>query len=53
MTVPVRFGDGTPEGVTRRMLLIGARSIAPNEFALGMDAGTDTMVVHQLVRRGS
>jgi hypothetical protein len=33
------------------VLLIGARSLAPNEFALGIDAETDTMVLHQLVRK--
>jgi multisubunit Na+/H+ antiporter MnhE subunit len=50
---PVRFGDGTAEGVTRRTLLIGARSLAPNAFALGIDSGTHTMVLHELVARGS
>jgi len=33
------------------VLLIGARSLAPNAFALGIDAETDTMVLHQLVRK--
>jgi multisubunit Na+/H+ antiporter MnhE subunit len=49
VTEPVRFGDDTPVGVTRRVLLIGARSVAPNAFALGIDRGTETMVLHQLV----
>jgi multisubunit Na+/H+ antiporter MnhE subunit len=49
VTEPVRFGDESPEGVTRRVLLIGARSLAPNAFALGIDPATDTMVLHQLV----
>jgi multisubunit Na+/H+ antiporter MnhE subunit len=44
----VRYGDGTPLGVTRRVLLIGARSLAPNEFVLGIDPERDVMVVHQL-----
>jgi multisubunit Na+/H+ antiporter MnhE subunit len=52
VTEPVRFGDDTPAGVTRRVLLIGARSIAPNAFALGIDRGTETMVLHQLVVKG-
>ena len=52
VTEPVRFGDDTPAGVTRRVLLIGARSLAPNAFALGIDAGTETMVLHQLVPKG-
>jgi len=52
VTEPVRFGDDTPAGVTRRVLLIGARSLAPNAFALGIDRGTQTMVLHQLVPKG-
>jgi multisubunit Na+/H+ antiporter MnhE subunit len=52
VTEPVRFGDDTPAGVTRRVLLIGARSLAPNEFALGIDRDTQTMVLHRLVTRG-
>jgi multisubunit Na+/H+ antiporter MnhE subunit len=52
VTEPVRFGDHTPAGVTRRVLLIGERSLAPNAFALGIDPGTDTMVLHQLVAKG-
>jgi multisubunit Na+/H+ antiporter MnhE subunit len=46
---PVRYGDDTPQGVTRRVLLVGARSLAPNAFVLGIDSGRDVMVVHQLV----
>ena len=52
VTEPVRFGDDTPAGVTRRVLLIGGRSLAPNAFALGIDRDTDTMVLHQLVAKG-
>jgi multisubunit Na+/H+ antiporter MnhE subunit len=47
--LPVAYGDGTPLGVTRRVLLTGAQSLAPNKFVLGLDAERDTMVVHQLV----
>ena len=47
--LPVRHGDDTPLGVTRRVLLIGARSLAPNEFVLGIDPERDVMVTHQLV----
>jgi hypothetical protein len=50
--VPARFGDDTPEGVTRRVLLIGGTSVAPNTFALGIDKDLDVMVVHRLVREG-
>lgn len=48
---PVSYGDDTPLGVTRRVLLIAARSLAPNEFVLGMDSSDDVMVVHRLVDR--
>ena len=47
--LPVAYGDDTPLGVTRRVLLTGAESLAPNKFVLGLDAERDTMVVHQLV----
>jgi len=47
--LPVSYGDDTPLGVTRRVLLTGARSLAPNEFVLGIDAERDVMVTHQLV----
>jgi multisubunit Na+/H+ antiporter MnhE subunit len=49
--LPARFGDDTPEGVTRRTLLVGGRSLAPNTFVLGIDPERDVMVVHQLVAR--
>lgn len=47
--LPVRYGDDTAEGKTRRALLIGGRSIAPNSIALGIDRDRDVMVIHQLV----
>jgi hypothetical protein len=49
VTEAARYGDGSPRAVTRRTLLIGARSLAPNEFVLGLDQETDTLVTHQLV----
>lgn len=49
--LPVEYGDDTPAGETRRMLLTGARSLAPNMFVVGLDPARDVMVVHQLVRR--
>ena len=49
VTEPARYGDEGAEDITRRVLLIGGRSLAPNTFALGIDAETDTMVLHQLV----
>jgi hypothetical protein len=47
--LPVRYGDDSPLGVTRRVLITGAESLAPNKFVLGIDAERDVMVVHELV----
>ncbi len=47
--LPARFGNDTNESVTRRVLLVGANSLAPNTFVLGVDEDRDVMVVHQLV----
>jgi multisubunit Na+/H+ antiporter MnhE subunit len=47
--VPMRIGDDSPEGVTRRVLLVGGRSLAPNTFVAGIDKSQGTMLVHQLV----
>lgn len=47
--VPVRFGPETVEGKTRRALLIGGTSLAPNTIALGIDAERNVMIVHRLV----
>jgi multisubunit Na+/H+ antiporter MnhE subunit len=49
--LPARYGDDSPEGVTRRTLLVGGTSIAPNTFVLGIDQDRDVMVVHRLVSR--
>ena len=51
LELPARFGDDTPEGVTRRTLLVGGTSVAPNTFVLGMDQDRGVMVVHRLVAR--
>jgi multisubunit Na+/H+ antiporter MnhE subunit len=47
--LPAAYGDDTAAGKTRRTLLVGGKSIAPNTFVLGIDSGTNTMVIHQLV----
>jgi multisubunit Na+/H+ antiporter MnhE subunit len=47
--LPAPYGDDSPGGVTRRTLLIGGRSLAPNTFVVGIDAERDVMVVHRLV----
>ena len=52
LELPARFGDDSPEGVTRRALLVGGTSVAPNTFVLGIDKDTDVMVVHRLVAGG-
>lgn len=46
---PVRYGDDSDEGVTRRVLLVGANSLAPNTIVVGIDRDRDVMVVHELV----
>jgi multisubunit Na+/H+ antiporter MnhE subunit len=47
--LPARYGGDAAEDVTRRVLLIGGQSVAPNAFALGMDSDRGVMVIHQLV----
>lgn len=47
--IPVPFGGSNDEGVTRRALLVGGRSVAPNTFVLGIDSERNVMIVHQLV----
>ncbi|MGH3258011.1 MAG: Na+/H+ antiporter subunit E [Streptosporangiaceae bacterium] len=49
LELPARFGDDSPEGVTRRTLLVGGTSLAPNTFVLGLDREREVMVVHRLV----
>jgi multisubunit Na+/H+ antiporter MnhE subunit len=49
--VPVRYGDDAPAGVTRRVLLTGARSLAPNGFVVDFDRDRGVMLVHERVRR--
>jgi multisubunit Na+/H+ antiporter MnhE subunit len=46
---PVNFGPDDAEGKTRRSLLIGGLSVAPNRFVLGLDRESGVMVVHELV----
>jgi hypothetical protein len=47
--LPARYGPGTADGLTRRVLLIAGRSVAPNSFALGIDEARNVMITHQLV----
>lgn len=47
--VPKAWGDETPEGVTRRVLLVAGTSLAPNSIVLGIDREAGAMVVHHLV----
>ncbi len=48
-TLPARYGGQDAEALTRRVLLVGGRSVAPNSFVLGLDSERNVMVVHQLV----
>jgi multisubunit Na+/H+ antiporter MnhE subunit len=45
----VRAVGQSSEDVTRRVLLVGAHSLAPNTVVLGIDQDRGVMVVHQLV----
>lgn len=49
LEVGAAWGDDTPEGDTRRTLLIAGMSVAPNTIALGIDPDREVMVVHRLV----
>lgn len=49
ITRPVNPGPDTPDGRLHRALIIGAESLAPNRFVLGIDADRGVMVVHKLV----
>jgi multisubunit Na+/H+ antiporter MnhE subunit len=49
--IGVRYGDDSPAGVTRRILLTGGQSLAPNAFVVDFDAERDVMLVHELVTR--
>lgn len=49
MAEPVEYGPDTPPGRMRRALLVGAWSLAPNSFVLGLDRDRDVMVIHKLV----
>jgi len=47
--VTTTWGDDSPLGDTRRVLLVGGTSVAPNTFVLGIDREREAMVVHHLV----
>ncbi len=53
VAVPTRWGADTALGMTRRMLLVGGMSVAPNTFALGIDRDRDVVIAHHLVLRAS
>jgi hypothetical protein len=50
--IPARYGGTDPESVTRRVLLVAGRSVAPNAFAVALEPGRDVLVVHELVPPG-
>jgi Zn-dependent protease with chaperone function len=47
--LPARHGGADAEPVTRRVLLVAGRSLAPNAFAVGLAPGRDVLIVHELV----
>jgi multisubunit Na+/H+ antiporter MnhE subunit len=47
--VPTRWGEDSALGMTRRALLVGGKSVAPNTLVLGLDQGQDVLVAHRLV----
>ncbi|HEX7992405.1 MAG TPA: Na+/H+ antiporter subunit E [Streptosporangiaceae bacterium] len=49
---PVEYGPDTAQGVMRRALIVGARSLAPNTFVLGIDRDHNLMIMHKLVVDG-
>lgn len=49
LEVSTAWGEDTWAGDTRRVLLVGGTSVAPNTFALGIDREHAAMVVHRLV----
>lgn len=49
VTESVRYGPDTPDGTVRRALIVGARSLAPNTFVLGIDRDRGELVTHKLV----
>lgn len=46
---PVRYGDDSAEGSMRRALILAARSLAPNAYALGIDEDKGVLISHKLV----
>jgi multisubunit Na+/H+ antiporter MnhE subunit len=48
----VEYGPDTAQGKMRRALIVGARSLAPNAFVLGIDRDQDLMIMHKLVADG-
>jgi multisubunit Na+/H+ antiporter MnhE subunit len=49
LAVPKAWGNESAQDLTRRVLLVGGSSVAPNTLVLGIDRERDVMVVHHLV----
>jgi multisubunit Na+/H+ antiporter MnhE subunit len=47
--VPIPWGEDSPEGASRRVLVVMGRSAPPNTFVLGIDRERGVAVVHDLV----
>jgi multisubunit Na+/H+ antiporter MnhE subunit len=50
--IPMALRGGASRHRAGRVLLAWEHSLAPNQFAVGIDPGRDAMLVHQLVPRG-
>ena len=48
--LPTAWGEESARGLTRRVLLVGGTSVAPNTLVLGIDREREVMIVHHLVR---
>lgn len=49
---PMRYGGDSAEDAMRRALILGARSLAPNAYALGIDPERSVVISHKLVPDG-
>jgi multisubunit Na+/H+ antiporter MnhE subunit len=47
--IPFRSGGDDDRSSARRALVVPALSVSPNTYVIGIDEGSDLMLVHQLV----
>lgn len=46
---PMRYGDHSADASMRRAVILAARSLAPNAYALGIDEDKGVLISHKLV----